>query len=355
MKKYTFRMRFAYPPDDYKEGDDYITSPFSNEVSIGKGVIPQLPKTLEAPQNLKAEVKYKEDDKPYFDLSWTNPESINLVNQQFPVHIKIDFKVNNEKWFFETVTHDWWSSIPIRTSEPFDPVAEYYIDRIVIEEDVYYFRILYAIEMNDGLRVVSPYSNIVTIGTTAYESASPWAVDELDQAAELGFITDSIKGKMNDPITREEFAEVAVNFYEIVTGKNAEPHPTKTFKDTTNPVVLKAYNLGITAGAGDGTVFEPKGKLLRQQMAAMITRTLTACFETVTPEFIDNEVKGVLDFKDQSGFLQYGINPAKFMAKYNITVGDGKGNFGPNDTCTREQAVMFLLRAYLNKDLYIPN
>jgi hypothetical protein len=119
-------------------------------------------------------------------------------------------------------------------------------------------------------------------------------------------------------------------------------------------VVLKAFNLGITAGAGDGTVFEPKGKLLRQQMAAMITRTITACYAEITPEFIDNDVKGVADFKDQAGFLTYGINPAKFMAKYKITVGDGKGNFGPNDNCTREQAVMFLLRAYLYKDQYLP-
>ena len=89
-------------------------------------------------------------------------------------------------------------------------------------------------------------------------------------------------------------------------------------------------------------------------MAAMITRTITACYAEITPEFIDNDVKGVADFKDQAGFLTYGINPAKFMAKYKITVGDGKGNFGPNDNCTREQAVMFLLRAYLYKDQYLP-
>ena len=85
----------------------------------------------------------------------------------------------------------------------------------------------------------------------------------------------------------------------------------------------------------------------------MITRTITACYPEINPAFIENDVKNVDDFKDQSGFLAYGINPAKFMAKYKITVGDGKGNFGPNDTCTREQAVMFLLRAYLYKDAYL--
>lgn len=351
--KYTFRMRFAFAAYGY-EDEDYVTSPYSNETTIGGGTQVQPPKTIEAPQNLQVELKYKEDQKPYFALSWTNPDSVSEINEAFPIGIKVDFKVGNGNWFSEVEGHDWWSAIPFGTSDYLDPVEKDYVDNIIIEKNVYYFRVLYVYEPVVGSRVVSPFSNTVSLGTPGYESASSWAVPELDQAAELGFITDSIRGKMNDPITREEFAEVAVNFYEIVTGKKAEPHPTKTFKDTDNPVVLKAFNLGITAGAGDGTVFEPKGKLLRQQMAAMITRTITACYAEITPEFIDNDVKGVADFKDQAGFLTYGINPAKFMAKYKITVGDGKGNFGPNDNCTREQAVMFLLRAYLYKDQYLP-
>ncbi len=352
--KYTFRMRFAFEPYDSEEGDDFITSPYSNEVSIGGSEMIQPPKTIEAPQNLKAELKYDDNKKPYFALNWTNPDSVSKINEAYPIRVKIDFKVGNGEWHSVINGHDWWGGIPYTSREDFDPIEKDYVDGISIEENEYYLRILYAYEPVESSRVVSPFSNIVKIGTPAYESASPWAVGELDQAAELGFITDSIKGQMNAPITREEFAEVAVNFYEIVTGKKAEPHPTKTFKDTTNPEVLKAFNLGITAGAGDGTIFEPKGNLLRQQMAAMITRTLTACFDTVTPDFIASDVKGVADFKDQSGFLAYGINPAKFMAKYNITVGDGKGNFGPNDTCTREQAVMFLLRSYLYQDQYLP-
>lgn len=41
------------------------------------------------------------------------------------------------------------------------------------------------------------------------------------------------------------------------------------------------------------------------------------------------------------------------MAKYGITTGDGKGNFIPNNNCTRQEAVTFLVKAYLNKDNYI--
>lgn len=353
--KYTFRMRFAFEAYGLEEGDELLTSPYSNEVSIGKGVSSQPPKTLDATQNLKAELKYNEHGKPYFLLNWTNPESVSEVNENFPVRVKIDFKVGTGKWYSETVTLDWMGSIPLSTSYNFDPVEEHYTDRMVIEENVYYIRIMYIYESVDGkTRVVSPYSNVVSIGTPKYESASSWAVSELDQAAELGFITDTIKGKMNGPITREEFAEVVVNFYEIVTGKKAEPHPTEKFSDTANPAVLKARNLNIVYGVGEGK-FAPKNYLTREQMAAMITRTISACYTEVTSAFIENDVKNVPDFKDQAKFDRYGIVPAKFMAKYKITVGiDNLGNYGPKNTCTREQAVIFLYRAYLYQDQYIP-
>lgn len=212
-------MRFAFEPYYSEEGDDFITSPYSNEVSIGGNALVQPPKTIEAPKDLRVELKYDDNKKPYFALNWTNPESVAKINQAFPIGVKIDFKVGNEKWYSEKEGHDWWGAIPFGTSDNFDPIEKDYIDKIVIEENDYYFRILYAYEPVESNRVVSQFSNIVKIGTTAYESASPWAVGELDQAAELGFITDRIKGKMNAPITREEFAEVAVNFYELVTGK----------------------------------------------------------------------------------------------------------------------------------------
>ena len=353
-KKYTFRMRFAFKDYYLEEGDDFITSPYSNEVSIGGGTQAQPPKTIDAPQNLKVELKkYESNGRPYFDLSWTNPDSVSKINEAFPIGVKVDFKVGNGQWYSEKEGHDWWGKIPYGTSDSFDPIENQYVDSIKIEENDYYFRVLYAYEPVESPRVVSGFSNIVKLGTPAYESASDWAVDELDQAAGLGFITDSIKGNMSGPITREEFAEVAVNFYEIVTGKKADVHPTETFSDCSNPEVLKAQNLGIVYGVGNGK-FLPKDLLQRQQMAAMITRTLTACFENVTKEYISQDVKGVIDFKDQADFADYGLEPAKFMAKYKITVGDGKGNFGPVDNCTREQSVMFLLRSYLYQDLYMP-
>lgn len=183
---------------------------------------------------------------------------------------------------------------------------------------------------------------------SAYSNANPIFRSELDKAESLRITTDAlIWNDLTTPITREEFAELAVKYYEMVTGKKAEPHPTKRFTDCNNPEVLKAVNLNITHGVGDSTKFEPESFLLRQQMAAMITRTIQACYEGLTLD-----VEGVPDFNDQKLIASYATDSTKFMAKYKITVGDGNGNFSPNNYCTREQAIVFLVRAYQNKDQY---
>lgn len=108
--------------------------------------------------------------------------------------------------------------------------------------------------------------------SSSYSGASSWAVPELDRAAGYGFITGRIKDNMSSNITREEFAEIAVRFYEVYTGINAEPGNAK-FSDTSNPEILKAANLGLTTGIGDGK-FGPKALVTREQIATMLLRAL---------------------------------------------------------------------------------
>lgn len=54
----------------------------------------------------------------------------------------------------------------------------------------------------------------VIYGDATYNDASAWAVAELNKAENYGLITEKIKEKMNDSISREEFAELAVRLYE---------------------------------------------------------------------------------------------------------------------------------------------
>ncbi len=343
--KYTFRMRFVCEYDGV-----YTTSPFSNEASVGgKEGQGEAPASLEAPAKLQVEVKTDKNGKPYFYLTWTNPDSVSKANESVPIMVKIDFKVGNGKWLSEETVHDWWASDLFSTNAVFDPIERELAESIVIDKNTYYFRILYAYEPSTGKKVYSSFSNIAVSGVEPYEvsKASEWAVPELNDGAQLGLITDKIKGNLKGDITREEFAEVAVRFYEKVTGKKAAAAPADTFTDCTNPEVLKAFTLGITTGVGGGK-FAPDNPLPRQQMAAMVTRTMAACFDNFTMD-----VSGVEDFKDQDLIQSWAVQSTKFMAKYKITLGDGKGNFLPENNCTREQAIAFLVRAYNYRDQYL--
>jgi hypothetical protein len=62
---------------------------------------------------------------------------------------------------------------------------------------------------------------VAPVQAQGYQGASQWAVPELDKALEYGLITDRIRQQMNAPITREEFAEIAVKLYEKGTGNPA--------------------------------------------------------------------------------------------------------------------------------------
>jgi hypothetical protein len=106
--------------------------------------------------------------------------------------------------------------------------------------------------------------------------------------------------------------------------------------------------LKITSGVGDGSKFAPNSPLSRQQMAAMIVNTLRACYPSI---LIDTIGQGA--FMDQKQFAAYAVESAKFLTKYNISVGDGKGSFIPAANCTRQEAITFLVKAYDTRNNYI--
>lgn len=186
----------------------------------------------------------------------------------------------------------------------------------------------------------------------AYTGASSWAKGELDQASSYGLIPDSLKQlQMNQPISREEFCELAVLLYEKVTGKTAEVLSTNPFNDSANPQILKAYKLGITSGTST-TTFSPNVRINREQCASMLYRTIKA----IKPDgnFNTSDIK---DFPDQKKISPFAIDAAKYMSKLGIIKGDSIGNFMPKATttaqeaagygmATREAAVLMSVRIY---------
>ncbi len=185
-----------------------------------------------------------------------------------------------------------------------------------------------------------------------YQSASDWAKPELEKAYDAGLIPEILKGlDMKKPISREEFAELAVQLYETATGKIILVTVTNPFTDTTNYRILKAYQAGITNGTSD-TTFSPNVLITREQCATMLYRDIKA----IAPG-ANYSTAGVPDFPDQAHIASWAVEGTKYMSKIKIILGDTNGNFMPKPLtpeheatnygmASREAAVLMAIRTF---------
>ena len=315
------------------------------------------PFILEAPTNLRAELKKDIDGVPYFELRLDVPQRVRDLNaklvddsEYFPgkicEEIKIDFeyKYGDYDWN-EGPTHYWNTTAYLvdflETGYfeyyPFDSSTRY--EDVDIKSEVYSFRARfqtiwgYEGDWIDNM-IYSDYSNIVEIGNPAYWStASDWATPELKKAADEGLIPEILKGAdMTKPITREEFAEVALLMYQKASGNTGTPATPNPFTDTQNPQILTAYQLGIVKGTSP-TTFAPKTLINREQVAAMLVRTI----KLIAPN-ADYSTEGAPSFTDQADISGWALNDCLYIAKLGIIKGSG-GKFMPR-AVTEAQVAM---------------
>lgn len=353
LQNNTYYFRIRYVLESYDGEFEPIYSPYSEVEAIGKNADGTVITKLDAPHNLKVEVIKDSNNKPYFQLNWVIPETITEANKKLPVYHIIDFKIGDGKWLSETTG---WDSLPIapsgllKSTDTFDPIEENFVDKVVIEENIYYFRLAYVCEPPEGTPIISEYSNVASTKMVAYSNASQWALPELDEADQKGLIPNSIKGlDMTKPITREEFAELAVKLYEKTTSETVVPS-TNPFTDTKNPEILKAYKVGITAGISD-TMFAPNELTNREQVATMLSRTI----RIMAPNG-DFSSTGAPTFTDADKISSWALEHVLYMAKQGIIKGSD-GKFMPKAvttmetasgyaTTTREQAIAMSLRTF---------
>ena len=349
---YYFRIRYLLTP--YSDEFEPLYSSYSDTVAIGKDASVTEVTKLDAPQDLKVQVLKDTNGKPYFKLDWIIPTSVSDANKSLPVFHCIDFKIGNGKWYSEQTNLDELPVAPsklLTSTDTFDPVELDLVDAVVIEENTYHFRILFECEPTGKPPIYSSFSNIASTKVEAYSNASEWAKGELNKADEYGLIPESLRGKdLTKPITREEFAELAVVLYETTTGKKASPVAENPFPDTTNPEILKAYNLQIVAGYSTGK-FGPKDLINREQVASMLHRAI----KVMIPD-ADFSTAGAPTFKDDNKISSWALTSVKYIAKQGIILGSN-GNFMPKATTnaeiasgyattTREQAILMGVRTY---------
>ncbi len=191
------------------------------------------------------------------------------------------------------------------------------------------------------------FLGVVPVQANGYQGASQWAVTELDKAWEYGLITERVRNQMNAPLTREEFAEIAVKLYEKGTGHVVEAGSMGVFSDTSNPEIIKAYDLGIVSGTDTArSLFSPHALISREQVATMLYRTIQAMGA------IEDGVAFAV-FMDSDQISPYAQEAVHYMGGWELIKGSDY-RFHPKGTCTREMAVLIAVRVYESAETFDP-
>ena len=173
---------------------------------------------------------------------------------------------------------------------------------------------------------------------TSSNTVSKWAQPSIDKIFDAGFISEDEIKKAKDKITRLEFSEIIVSFYEEVTGEEVKVTKKNPFEDTDDVWIMKAYEANIISGVTKAE-FKPDEYLTREQMAIILTRTLESLDIDLMPTARDNPFE---DTKTLELGARKSINKL-YGAK--ILVGDSDGKFYPFKEITTQEAIVGFVNA----------
>lgn len=216
--------------------------------------------------------------------------------------------------------------------------------------------------VNNGYPVLS----VMTYGEE--EDWSEWYEDELEGDAIDREVYDRLlpaelmSKDLTRPITRVEFAAVAVELYEEMSGRVIAIPDETPFEDTSSDAAAKAWSVGITNGTS-ATTFSPYVTISRQDLATMLTRVYKSLYLSGWTLEKDSsyalDYAGVTPFQDDGDISAYAKPSVYFMVKNEIIKGVRPGYFAPRNLtsvqaaegyadATREQAMIMAVRAFGN-------
>lgn len=192
--------------------------------------------------------------------------------------------------------------------------------------------------MSNRLQSVFILMICVVLSTSVnYAEPSQWAEKavlwlQYDQIVGTALFQD---GTEQREITREQFCELAVRLY--AKSKNIPVDQigyVTPFTDTQNPMVGRAYNLGIVKGL-TATTFGPAQRITREQLATMLYREIQLLGLSVA------YTKGA-NFADHQSLSAYASDAVYFCRAYGFVNGVGQNRFAPKNNTTIEQAQLIV-------------
>ena len=162
---------------------------------------------------------------------------------------------------------------------------------------------------------------------------------EVDFAITKGFVPKALQSDYIKPITRGEFASLAVTLYEHIRGDIKGR--VKFLDDEHNIDVRKAVFLGLMSGVDDKR-FMPNRKLTREDIAVLLLELNDAIYNG---SISDSE----MDFRDKNSISLNAVYAAEKICGAKIMDVVGDNDFRPRGLYTRERCIASIKRLY---DMY---
>lgn len=185
-----------------------------------------------------------------------------------------------------------------------------------------------------------------------------WAVPEIQRAAAMNILPYTISYEYENPISREDFCDLAVQMLcentahgissrclwglhtvldDFVYSKTGSYAKDVEFPDLPYSYpVSRLANLGIINGRDDGT-FDPNGYITREE-AAKILKSIAELY--INLSYDDAE------FNDSYLMSDWARDSIKWCKNSGVMTGIGENLFAPKNTYTREQAIATMVRLY---------
>ena len=185
------------------------------------------------------------------------------------------------------------------------------------------------------------------------QSASAWAVPELEAAKNAGLIYDLNEEDAIRPALRETFCHYALQFmqvterqtmflqmvryYMLEKGTNDDIVHAFSDEDPGTDVCTCAHAVGLVEGVGSGR-FEPMREITRQEAAVMLARAWRAVGGSETAG------EAVPEYDDQMDIADWATKDIALMRSMGVMCGVGDNRFDPQGTYSIEQCAITFLR-----------
>ena len=192
----------------------------------------------------------------------------------------------------------------------------------------------------DGKGFIKYFRNSEKLYQVGSSTSTPsnWAEEEIEESISSGIYTMPAMENYQANITREQFCELVTLTYEKLSGKNPKTGDTK-FEDTDNIDVLKAADLGIVEGYGNGK-FCPDEWITREQICTMIVRMLKRSIKNIDTDYNNNA------FVDIDEISDWAIPSVNFAYDKGIMKGVETLKIAPLNNTTCEEALLLMYRVY---------